>query len=129
MCDQYPCEKYDGIDKYDSFITHRNQLDNLERANDIGLEAYQVELEEKIDILKYLLKNYNDGRKKSFFCISVNLLELEDIKSVIEQVELEIKENELTLKEKSKLIEIGFKNIASKHGIELKLNKKPKSKK
>jgi len=31
--------------------------------------------------------NYDDGRRKSFFCIAVNLLDLQDLKSVMEQTE------------------------------------------
>ncbi|HOQ09753.1 MAG TPA: hypothetical protein PLG09_06470 [Syntrophomonadaceae bacterium] len=44
---------------------------DFEKVKTIGLEAYQRELEEKIDILHYILDNYNDGRRKSFFCTAV----------------------------------------------------------
>lgn len=37
-------------------------------------------------ILDSLLANYNDGRKKIFFCLTVNLLELVDLKKVLEQI-------------------------------------------
>jgi len=37
---------------------------DFEKVKTIGLEAYQRELEEKIDILHYILDNYNDGRRK-----------------------------------------------------------------
>ena len=86
MCADYPCEKYDGIDEYDSFICHRNQLKDNERAKEIGLERYKSELEEKAEILNYLLSNCNSGRQKTLFCIAVNLLELQDIKAVLEQI-------------------------------------------
>lgn len=33
-------------------------------------------LEEKIEILEFLIENYNDGRSKNIYCIAVNLLEL-----------------------------------------------------
>jgi len=74
LCYEYPCEKYDDIDAFDSFITHRNQLKDFKKVKKIGIETYQSELDEKIKILKYLLVNYNDGRRKSFFCIAINLL-------------------------------------------------------
>ena len=35
------------------------------------------------------MENYNDERKKSFFCVAANLLELQDVKSVLEQIETE----------------------------------------
>ena len=56
----------------DSFITHRNMRENFERIRKSGLSAYQAELDEKVAILEELLEQYNDGRKKSFFCLAVN---------------------------------------------------------
>lgn len=126
LCGEYPCEKYDGIDEFDSFIAHRLQLKDLQKAGKIGIEAYQAELTEKMEILKYLLDNYNDGRRKSFFCLAVNLLELPDIKLVLEQIASETGSDELTLKDKAKLAASRFNTMAEKRNIALKLNKKPK---
>ena len=80
-CDEYPCSKYDGEGERDSFITHRNILHDAKKAKKIGIEAYKAELDEKIGLLKILLENYDDGRRKSFYCLAVNLLELPDVKS------------------------------------------------
>ncbi|PKM50971.1 MAG: hypothetical protein CVV02_08525 [Firmicutes bacterium HGW-Firmicutes-7] len=124
LCDEYPCEKYNGIDEFDSFITHRNQLKNFEKVQKIGIDSYQSELNKKIEILKYLLENYNDGRRKSFFCIAVNLLELQDVTSVVEQIANEKELEKLTLKEKATLVTNLFQAIASNRDIVLKLNKK-----
>jgi hypothetical protein len=101
LCDEYPCEKYDGIDAFDSFITHRNQLKDIEKVKKIGIDSYQSELAEKIEILRYLLANYNDGRRKNFYCIAVNLLELQDVKSVMEQIATKTGSDNLTFKEKA----------------------------
>ncbi len=128
LCNKYPCEKYDGIDAFDSFITHRNQLKDFEKVRKIGLVAYQSELDEKIKILKYLLDNYNDGRRKSFFCIALNLLELQDVKSVMDQITSQAASNNLTLKEKTSLAVNLFQAMAEKRNIVLKLNKKASKK-
>ncbi len=63
-CKQYPCEKYLHIDEYDSFITHRRQKNDLEKARKIGIEAYNSEQQEKMQILNYLFSNYNDDQFK-----------------------------------------------------------------
>ena len=126
FCHEYPCEKYDGIDEFDSFITHRNQLKDFEKVKKIGLDSYHSELVEKIEILKYLLSNCNDGRRKSFFCIAVNLLELQDVKTVMEQFSTETESGKQSLKEKAALATSLFQTIAAKRNIVLKLNKKPK---
>ncbi len=127
LCEEYPCEKYEGIDEYDSFITHRNQLKDFEKVKKIGIEAYKSELSKKIEILNYLLANYNDGRRKTFFCLAVNLLELQDVEDVMKQIAADDDSN-LTLKEKAVLAVNLFKTMAAKRNIVLKLNKKPKKK-
>ncbi len=67
QCSKYLCEKYSHIDGFDSFITHRTRIADLEKAKGIGIEAYNAEQVEKMKILDFLLANYNDGRKKIFF--------------------------------------------------------------
>lgn len=69
-CGQYPCEKYEYVDEYDSFITHRRRRADLEKARSLGIEQYNLEQREKIKILFWLLSNYNDRRRKNFFCVA-----------------------------------------------------------
>lgn len=52
-CKQYPCEKYQKVDEYDSFITHRRQIADLERARRIGIEQYNQKQREKEQILSH----------------------------------------------------------------------------
>ena len=127
QCGDYPCEKYEGIDVFDSFIVHRNQMKDFEHVKTIGIDAYQSELEEKIEILNYLLDNFNDGRRKNFFCIAVNLLALKDVKTVMAQLGSETDVDSVPLKEKAALAVNLFLAMAEKRGVELKLNKKQKN--
>ena len=124
LCNEYPCEKYKGIDEFDSFITHRNQLKDMRKIHEIGIEQYNSELIEKAAILKHLLANYNDGRRKSFFCIAVNLLDLHDLKNIIEQINSKTVHENLTRKEKENVAVIVFQTVAENKNIILKLNKK-----
>ncbi len=127
LCDEYPCDRYRGVTDYDSFITHQHMHKDLEKAKKIGPDAYQAQLNEKIRILQNLLDNYNDGRRKSFFCLAVTLLDLDDIKCVMEQ--LAAKENPAApIKEKAVLAVNLFQAMAQKRHIRLKLNRKPKGK-
>ena len=122
-CDEYPCKRYVSEDLYDSFISHKNQIADMKKAKRIGIDFYMSELNEKIDILKYLLDNYNDGRRKSFYCNAVNLLDLHDIKKAMERIENEVKA-EMSLKEKSNVAVKRFNEIAEHNGVSLKLRKK-----
>lgn len=82
----------------------------------IGEEAYNAEQEEKRQILDRLLTEYNDGRKKTLFCLAVNLLSLEDLRTVFENTDLQ-----LPVKDRAKLME---KRLKERSSIELKLRRK-----
>ncbi len=127
-CSEYPCEKYNGIDEFDSFITHRNQLKDMKKARDMGIEKYHLQLTEKSRILKYLLTNYNDGRRKTFFCIAVNLMEIEDLRELVDKIKLQTDSDHLTLKEKVSVAVAIFNERAKEKNLVLKLNKKPAKK-
>ena len=66
-CAEYPCARYEGFDDADSFVPHSRRRADLERARELGLEAYMSELREKAELLSELLAGYNDGRRKSLF--------------------------------------------------------------
>ena len=124
QCGEYPCSKYEHIDDYDSFITHVNQKADMKKAHQIGMEAYNAEQEEKACILDILLAGYNDGRKKTLFCVAVKLLDLQDLQAVFRQIEDRADLEMLTLKEKSAFAAWLLKAAAAKNNIELKLRKK-----
>lgn len=127
-CKCYPCEKYQHIDDFDSFITHKQQKSDLEKAQRIGIDKYNLEQKEKMQILDYLLSSYNDGRRKTFFCVAVNLLELSEIQEVVKQIEANSELPALSVKERSLYVVNVFQEIADKRGLCLKLNKKKNSK-
>lgn len=116
QCSEYPCDRYAHIDEYDSFITHMNQKADLEKMQKIGEEAYNAEQVEKRNILGRLLAEYNDGRKKTLFCLAVNLLPLEDLRTVFADGDMD-----LSIKDRAKLME---KRLKEKSSVELKLRKK-----
>ena len=105
-----------NIDEFDSFITHRNQKTDLEKMQRTGEEAYNSEQIEKRQILDRLLSEYNDGRKKTLFCLAVNLLPLEDLRTVFADGDMD-----LSIKDRAKLME---KRLKEKSSVELKLRKK-----
>ncbi len=122
QCESFPCEKYSGEDEYDSFITYRNRYRDFEKLKKIGVKAYQEEQREKAAILKELLENYNDGRKKTFFCLAVNLLELNDLRKVMGQIKEDAPE--LSVKEKAARMAGLFQEAAAQKGISIKLRKR-----
>lgn len=96
----------------------------MEKARVSGIAAYNAEQAEKAKILELLLSNYNDGRKKTLFCVAVNLLELQELRNVIGQLEGDPEMEMRALKEKSAFAAGLLQEAAAKKNIELKLRRK-----
>lgn len=122
QCADYPCEKYHDINLFDSFITHQNQKSDMDKFRVLGAESYLAEQQRKKVLLSYLLDNYNDGRKKTLFCVAVNLLDLDDIERIIQKLDAD--SFHLTLKERASYAAGLFHETAARKNILLKLRKK-----
>ena len=120
-CLHYPCEKYEKFDEYDSFITHRNRNSDMEKLRNIGADRYNSEQAEKVRLLEYLLSSCNDGRRKTLFCLAVDLLELSDVRAVVDQL---MATDLSSVKERTVYAAALLQEIADKKGISLKLNRK-----
>ena len=122
QCENYFCEKYDGIDEFDSFITHQHQNQDIEKFRELGIELYSAEQQRKNVLLNQLLSTYNDGRKKTLFCVAVNLLELDDLENIVN----DLSKNTLnfSVKEKAAYAAGLLQETAKKKNIILKLRKK-----
>lgn len=123
-CPNYPCERYAHMDDYDSFITHRGRKADFARAQRIGIAQYTLEQQEKIRILSHLLASYNDGRRKTFFCVAVNLLELSELQEAITELQSNEELASLPVKERSAYAVEVIQKIADKRNVKLKLIRK-----
>ena len=83
-----------------------------------------LEQQEKIQILSYLLDHYNDGRRKNFFCVAVNLLELSELQEIMTHIQQNEELPVLSVKEQCFYIVDLFQKIADRRNIKLKLVKK-----
>ena len=97
---------------------------HVKLIQDIGVEQYNFQQREKMQILSHLLANYNDGRRKNFFCVAVNLLELSELQEAMKQIEHNDELSVLSVKEQCSYIVDVFQKIADRRNIELKLVKK-----
>ena len=124
QCTSFPCDKYAHIDDFDSFITHHNQMNDMEKASQIGIPAYNAEQEEKRKLLDFLLSHYNDGRRKNLFCVAVNLLTIKEIENILQTVKSDKDFQSMGKKKQASVIAKLLQDIAAPKGIELKLRKK-----
>lgn len=126
-CGRFPCERFEKAQEYDSFLPHSRMIQDLERAEELGLEIYITQLEERRSILDRLLAGYNDGRRKSFYSLAVYLLELDSLRRAFDEIQGAVPADS-AVKEKA-ITAVGIlKRAAEADGVTLKLNKKPKEK-
>ncbi len=109
----------------DSFVSYRTLAGNLEFIQKRGLKALAKKMQEKIDFLRLLISEHNDGRAKGFYCLCAQLLPLDSLKAALAEAQRQMTP-EMTAKDKTKLVREGFGKLAEKADVELKLrNGKP----
>ena len=125
-CPEYPCSRYEGFDDGDSFVPHRNRQQDIAHAQELGLEEYLAQLEEKRAILDALLAGYNDGRRKTFFHTAVYLLPLGELQSVMADLNSRPELAGQPIKERAFAAVELLQQAADRRSISLKLNTKAK---
>lgn len=122
FCSSYPCDRYKNNNK-DSFITYKKRIADFECIKKEGIESYRKILNRKVHILEFFLDNYNDGKRKNFYCLAVNLLELTDLEDVLNKINANKEFEEFQLKEKIIFITDLLNKKADNRKTELKLRK------
>lgn len=122
-CKEYPCKRFNPEKEgYDSFVTHQKIFENQEQIKANGFEPFMAEQKLRIEILNYLIENFDNGKSKSFFCQAITLLPLQYLFMIQEKSQLTI--NSPDKLQKNKEVVVLIKNIANEAGINLKLRKK-----
>ena len=117
-CMDFPCSKMNNWDSADSFVTHKNSINNLQRIRENGLPSFISQQNERIELLYKFIKNYDDGKSKSFFCLALTLLPIKDIKTAIKEIDRH--ENKVKDKKSlAKLLKDILQQKANINGIEL----------
>ncbi len=117
-CPEYPCKHYDGFDSYDTLVLHRNQRKDMQRAKEIGIDAYKAEQREKVILLNRLLEAYDDGKRQVFYCAAVNLLSVDDMQVILDKADRETAD--LPTSERADYIDHELRAFARVNDISLK---------
>lgn len=122
-CKDYPCSRFNSERQgYDSFVTHKMVFANLDYIKSNGIDSFIDQHKVRMNILTDFLAKYDDGRSKSYFCISCALLPLDKLQGTHRFIDK--LSDSLTLKEKIKQLKDKLQMIAEKLNIQLKLNNK-----
>ena len=127
QCSDFPCAKFDKeTGEADSFVTHRKVMYNQNFIKQNTLEKFTEQQDKRITYLHTMLKCYDDGRCKSFFCLACALLSLEGQDRALSQAQQEIKNaaiNEDNKKAKAAILRQLLNEVAQEENVELKLIK------
>jgi len=112
----------DGAKYHDSFLSYRPLADNFAFIQKNGIEEF-VRLEfEKLRFLRHLIDNYDEGRSKSFYCTSCQLISLDKLREALAEAKIRMTED-TGIKEKAKIVRAAISNVADSLQIDLKLRK------
>ena len=131
QCDDFPCSRFDtwldSCAEHDSFVTHAKVKTNLEYVTAHGIEEFIAQQTRRIRLLERMLKGFNEGRSRSFYCLAATLLPVPQIQDALEEAE-RLMETDGTGKEEVKrragVLRECLSLRASDSGIELKLRKR-----
>ena len=108
--------------EHDSFISYRPLPANYAFIQKHGIEEF-VRLEmEKQEFLRNLIDYYNEGRSRSFYCTSCQLIPLDRLKEALADAQTRIT-GDTDIKEKARIVRAAISNLADTLQIDLKLRK------
>jgi hypothetical protein len=135
QCSEFPCSKFESWLEngggYDSFLTHKKAKRNMDFIRTYGLEKFLEQQRRRIELLEKMLKSFDDGRSKSFYCIATTLLPIQDLETSLETTEQSLKADKISIGEariKSKILKDFLNESAARDDVELRLRKKGESK-
>jgi hypothetical protein len=119
------CEKWkkhrDAGEKIDSFKCYQKLEEDISFIYKNGISEYEKIQKDRGYLLKGMLKDFNEGRSKSYYCIAATVLEIEELKKALTYAKKE--STGLDMKSKSKILHSILDDIAGKKNYCLKLRK------
>jgi len=125
QCNEFPCSKFKSwlgdSGRHDSFLTHQKVYPNLISIRKDGIEKFMEQQKKRVKLLEEMLKNFDDGRSKSYYCITAAVLEIGELERTLGVAEKN--SAELGIKEKAGVLHSILDEIARKKKYCLKLRK------
>lgn len=130
QCNEFLCSRFGGWDVGDSFVTHLKSISSLNFIRERGLEEFIEQQKKRIRLLETVLKEFDEGRSKSFYCVATTLLPITDLEASLNKAEQEIRKSGINpddIKVKAGILRKFLNSFANEREIELKLRTKEKT--
>jgi hypothetical protein len=119
------CKKWkkhrDESKKFDSFKCYQKLQEDVSFIQKNGISDYEKIQKNREYFLKEMLKDFNEGRSKSYYCIAATVLEIEELKEALTRAKEE--SNGLDIKRRAGVLHLILDDIAVKKNYCLKLRK------
>ena len=119
------CEKWrnhrESGKKADSFKCYQKLEEDIAFILKNGVEEFEKTHKIREDLLKEMLKNFNEGRSKSYYCIAATVLEIDELRDALKRAETD--SSGMDVKKKSNILHSIIEGIAERKSYCLKLRK------
>jgi len=119
-CDKWKKHREIGK-KHDSFKCYQKLEEDIEFIQKNGVAKFEKMQKIREQILNEMLKEFNEGRSKSYYCIVSTVMDIEELKQALDKARQQ--SQGLETKEKSKLLHSILGEIAGRKKYHLKLRK------
>jgi len=134
QCEEFPCSRFDrwldSCAEHDSFVTHGRVKANLDFIRAHGLDEFMEQQRKRIGLLEHMIRDFNDGRSRSFYCIATTLLPIADLEASLAKAQNELRSSKIgpdDVKSKPKVLKGFLSACAARDGTELRLRRKAKT--
>lgn len=107
--------------EHDSFKCYQKLEDDIAFLENNGVETFEEEQGVREEILVEMLRDFNEGRSKSYYCIAVTVMETGELREALAKAEND--SSSLDIKARAKDLHSILDGIAADRGYHLKLRK------
>lgn len=119
------CEKWkkhrEAGKQHDSFKCYQKLEDDISFILKHGMTEFEKQQKIREGFLKEMLREFNDGRSKSYYCIAAAVLKIEELEDVLTKARQQSKD--MQPKEKAKVMHSVLELVSKDKGYILKLRK------
>ncbi len=100
-CSDFPCSKFKSDEEYkqvkesSSYPSYKKAISNLNFIKEYGIEKFIQQQIRRIRLLETMIKDFDDGRSRSFFCKATGLLDLSVLESSLDKATREIRTDKI----------------------------------
>ena len=107
--------------QHDTFKSYETLEDDIAHIHKYGIGEFQKAQETKERLLRDMLREFNEGRSKNYYCVAATVLKVDELKGALDEARQRSKG--LDMREKSKLLHSILDSIAKRKNFILKLRK------